>query len=828
MADLDSSAMSARPERPRPDRRSGATAEQIAALLEQAAAAGADLLGIAATLQNLAGTLADTVGGHLDAVAAQEAAVRVLRIPQTNPGLAAEHATRLAEYVHTLAARRNDAGDRDGAIDSVREAGALYGAAAQVVGADAARIVQQLMVASKLCSALGVPDAALSATQLAVSLLSASASAPPTPEQLLELAELGQTLVARHLDVAQLGQADLAGQIASDQLAAAAQTVWTQVGENVWTLTELARDLMAGGLQLQAGAVVRAAQSAVEDPPTLLEPEAAAPLEPGLPDAAVPTVRAIAKRKDLLRRVVDSGSALGAVLTAGGLMVTAARPLSLLQAYTPTRFCATPDQPQIPGGVRPLTAGETEKRWPNPALRVSIDPKGIKPPETMLPVAVGIIRDQFLAWQAAVIGPGGPVFDFTFVAPGSGEDIDVSFRVERGDDVTFGKRGGTDGLAEPDPSGSIRLDPGEQWNDEYLGAVTLHEIGHMLGARHSSTPGSIMYPYTPKPGSLDAETIERVRDAYATYPQQPLQDRGTSSKPALSRTTFATFTSVTRTPHMVWKGAQDDKQIWHSQLANGSWSPQQPVPGAFSDRGPGLVEVGGVSETQLLLAWKGVEGDGRLYWTKRMPGGRWEAPRPPLSKRASSDGPSMCMTTEKLYMAWRGVGGDEGIYTSVWDGNETWSDQKGPLAARATTHTPTMALLGRRLYMFWKGAGSDHSAWWSMLDLNPTVPETTPLWTSQRQITFDRYEVSGATPIPIGTTTGPVATTRRNRILLAWKGATDRRIWLSTFDGTSFTGQLPLHDAGTTTGPGLVVVDGTAHLAWRGAEGDSTIWWKPI
>jgi len=800
----------------------GTPAERVAGLVAQASQPDADLLAIAAELQRLAGEFAGTRRGQRDAVAAQSAAVSVLRLPQANQDLVAEQATRLAEYVHTLAARRNDAGDPAAAVTTAREALARYQSAAQVAGVDLGRVTGQLTALSKLCSWLGIPDAGLAATQLAVGLLQAMTPMPPSPEQQLTLADLQQNLAARYFEVHQVDQAGLTGQVATQSLYAAAQTVWSQVGEHARALTALARDLLAGGLPMPAAAVLRAAQAAMQDPPVLLDPGSSPAVDETLPASAVPHVTAVGERKDLLRRIADSGSALGAVLAGGGLGEAASTAQALLTAYTPGRFCATPDPEPAGGGIQLLIFGEVHRRWPTrQSLRVSINPAGCQPP-TMAAAAAGIIAAQFAAWAAAILGPAGPIFSFAFVAPGANEDIDVTFRTEPGDTPTFGRPGNTAGLAEVAPSGSIRLDPSETWNPGFLASITLHEVGHMLGLAHSSAPGSIMYPYAPNPGVVDPESIQALQLAYAPGPQQRLSDRGTSHRPAMSSTRVTNFTGAARTVHMAWKGASEDQGIYHAELG-ASWSGQDKVPRVGTSRSPALVEVGPLLQTQLLMAWKGVEDDQGLYWTKRTESG-WERQRA-MPGRGSAEAPALCSTPAGLFLAWRGVAGDQGLYTSVWDGAEGWSSQVGPIAGRGSSHTPALAVLNGRLYMFWKGIEGDTSVYWSLFDLTLT----NPIWTSQKQVTWDSYETGGAVGHAIGSTTGPVATTRGNNVLLAWKGAKgDSQIWLSLFDGTSFTGQMPIHDAGTSYGPGLVDVGGTSFLAWKGIEGDSTIWWKSV
>src|SRR5512133_1525247 len=81
----------------------------------------------------------------------------------------------------------------------------------------------------------------------------------------------------------------------------------------------------------------------------------------------------------------------------------------------------------------------------------------------------------------------------------------------------------------------------------------------------------------------------------------------------------------------------------------------------------------------------------------------------------------------------------------------------------------------------------------------------------------------------IGTTVGPAATVRRDKVLLTWKGAKDdSQIYFSLFDGTAFTGQVAFTDGRTSFGPGVTDDGGRTFVAWKGMEDDNTIWWKRI
>ena len=144
------------------------------------------------------------------------------------------------------------------------------------------------------------------------------------------------------------------------------------------------------------------------------------------------------------------------------------------------RFCGVPD---AGGNLGPLTFGSPGGRWSSGALRISINPTGanfVNPPGAPAASAVSVITNAFTQWQAA-----SSFFSFSFVPPGTGEDIRVIFGGS-GVDSRFGRAGGVLASAGYPEQGNLQFDSSEAWRPNVLLGTALHEIGHLLGLSHSN------------------------------------------------------------------------------------------------------------------------------------------------------------------------------------------------------------------------------------------------------------------------------------------------------------------------------------------------------
>jgi predicted secreted protein len=126
------------------------------------------------------------------------------------------------------------------------------------------------------------------------------------------------------------------------------------------------------------------------------------------------------------------------------------------------------------------------------------------------------------------------------------------------------------------------------------------------------------------------------------------------------------------------------------------------------------------------MFWKGVPGDSNAYWSWMEPGGDtiWRAQRAieytdsvtggMISLRIGTTG-SLSATTrgDEILLAWKGVEGDSGIWFAVFDGDEFSGQVSVPNVG--TSAGPCVVAANDTVLMAWKGVSGDSGIYWSTL-----------------------------------------------------------------------------------------------------------------
>jgi hypothetical protein len=231
------------------------------------------------------------------------------------------------------------------------------------------------------------------------------------------------------------------------------------------------------------------------------------------------------------------------------------------------------------------------------------------------------------------------------------------------------------------------------------------------------------------------------------------------------------------------------------------------------------INIGGLST--LIMAWRGVEPDKRLFWAT-MPNANGEPlwAGGPFDDRATLAGPSLAEFRHGLFMAWRGIIGSDGVsdrrlYYASHDGVSGWTPQT-VLNDRGSNYGPALAAFRDRLYMAWRGVEDDQRLFYAVF------PDgfKDPPWSDQIPLN-DRASLAG-----------PSLAVFKDQLFMAWRGVEgDQSLWWSTFDGSSWSGQCPVSpDARSLDGPSLAVLGGRLYMVWRGGtsidQGDQRVFYS--
>ena len=222
-----------------------------------------------------------------------------------------------------------------------------------------------------------------------------------------------------------------------------------------------------------------------------------------------------------------------------------------------------------------------------------------------------------------------------------------------------------------------------------------------------------------------------------------------------------------------------------------------------------------------LMVWKGIDNDQNIYYTQRF-GGHWDPQQSgPIPAIATNSRPALCNYTQGYMMAWKAPN-DGSIWYATYDGT-TWGGQRQVQNGALTSDGPALIMAGIPL-MVWK-APNDGSIWYAKYD--EILPDNTLTWGQQRQV----QPQTGGTPL---TSTSPglalLAFGAVVQVLMVWKAPNDESIWYAIFDGTTWGQQRQVQNGALTTAspavlgyPGEGTTQGRVFMAWKGT--DQSIWY---
>jgi hypothetical protein len=181
---------------------------------------------------------------------------------------------------------------------------------------------------------------------------------------------------------------------------------------------------------------------------------------------------------------------------------------------------------------------------------------------------------------------------------------------------------------------------------------------------------------------------------------------------------------------MAWNGSDGDQEIWWNGFSNSTgWSTPQVVPGANTSFAPALALrlIDGGTFLQYNMAWKGVDGDQRIFWSQGGTATNWTTPQ--VFPGSTSAGVALSGTPDgNLLMAWKGVDGDDRIWwsQSFLTSPTAWTTAQVVPGANTTTG-PALGVNGGTTYMTWRGDVGDEEVWWSLFNGSSwTTPQVIP------------------------------------------------------------------------------------------------------
>lgn len=345
-------------------------------------------------------------------------------------------------------------------------------------------------------------------------------------------------------------------------------------------------------------------------------------------------------------------------------------------------------------------------------------------------------------------------------------------------------------------------------------SVLAHEIGHAIGILHSTTPGTLMFPFNSNTETLASEDLAAARALYAWEKQQLVPGIGTSTSPALCACGPWLI--------MAWRGIGDDDRIWLSRSIDGNtWLPQREVPGTGTTDGPALAWDGNI----LWFAIRGVDGDDALYWaTSNDLGDTWSAVTS-IPGAGSTVAPTLGISGGVPILVWRGVPGDDALYFSTW--KNPWTIPK-LIPGTGSADRPSVCIgFDNLAHLVWRGVPGDDSLW--------TTSLVGQFWQPQQQLSWIVAGNGSSGTVGVenpGSRVGPTITNGGGVLYLAWTGVgSDDDIYFTQaapgpggLPSIEWSSQTNVPGIGTSDRPAIVTFNGLPFMAWKGVEGDHGIY----